>query len=749
MKNEENTTMPTAESVNETREERVQEPLQTELEAVNEPAQQPIDESDEAQDLSEEYTPDGETEEELFDQVPTDAPDEPSLAENSEFSATPAKKLPMFKRLFRGNAKEEKLASMELICEKSGLSENDIYMLFELGYENELGRLVGYENLKQLKSDLQKVESQRETHRYLTSFGYRGANFVSNKHRESIIAAYVRDRRFEIIRLMVISLCTVLLFFIDQPLLLEGTAIGAFALQNGQIWDGISLALLIPAILLSIRPLYAGLRSFFAFSPTPYSFPAILTPIAFIYSIVVIVLQGEMLRVNFLLCCVLLMMSICDMLRLTCELRTFRMLSTDEVKHVLTEASPSKKKLRHNNHIVKIMNDDLGKNIYELHQTQQTIGFFRRFNAMDTAARPFSILIVGMLSLAILFAFVATIYTDSLASALSLAITTLMISMPATFFLAFFYPLCRANRILSRKRCALIGEESVEELRGEKTVVMRDVLMYNAEKIAEVTYREKEDFRRDLRLAGALFRKLGGTLKKIGVTRMSSQEEPQISITRIHEFGIEATADGRTKILAGSVDFLRYHGVRLPRAKVSQALTHAKNTSVVFVAINGVLKLSYEIEYTANSTFEKLVRDLAEGDTLIAISSYDPNLNEAFLKQTRDAQSEHISIRKPGRFEEDHPLDKADTTVVALNEETDVAYPLYAAKGIATVRHFGWRMQLISSILGALAVLLLMLFNPTAPLGISSILAYQALWVTVFTLSVHTELSESRFRVRR
>lgn len=682
---------------------------------------------------------------------PPPAAEQASGEEEASRESATQKKLPLFNRKGHSNLfeTEEELASMELVCEKSGLSQDDVHMLFELGYENELGRLVGYENLKQLKSDLQKVESQHETHRYLTAFGYRGTNFVSNTARASIVAAYVRDRRFEIVRLLVCALCTVLLFFIDQPFLLEGTVFESLAPENARLWDAFSLALVIPPILLSFRHLYAGLRSFFAFSPTPYSFPAILTPLALLYSSVVIVLQGDMLRINFLFSCVLLLTAVCDLLRLCSELRIFRLLSTSDEKFVLTEATPSKKKLRHNGKIVKILNDDLGKNIYEMHKTQQTIGFFRRCNTMSTAHRPFAILTVGMLSLSILYAFVATIYTDNLASALSLAMTTLMVSMPVTFFLAFLYPLSRANRILARKHCALIGEESVEELSGEKTVVLRDTLMYNAEKTAEIAIRENSNFHRDLHLAGALFRKLGGTLKKLGVTRTSPRAEPQITILRVHEYGVEAVADNRIKIHAGSADFLRHNGIRVPREKNVRAGARPTNVSLMYVAIDGVLKLSYEIEYTLHPSFEKLVSDLADGDVVVAIASYDPNLNETFLEQNRNDEIEHVTVRKPGRFEEDKPVDKADTAVVALHQATDLAYPLYAAKSISTVRHFGWRMQLIASILGALAVLLLMIFNPNAPLSITSILAYQALWVTVFTLSAHAELSESRFRFRK
>ena len=45
--------------------------------------------------------------------------------------------------------------AVESILKKNGLSKDDVAMMFELGYESELGRVVGYDNLKKLKNSSQ------------------------------------------------------------------------------------------------------------------------------------------------------------------------------------------------------------------------------------------------------------------------------------------------------------------------------------------------------------------------------------------------------------------------------------------------------------------------------------------------------------------------------------------------------------------------------------------------------------------
>lgn len=659
----------------------------------------------------------------------------------------PAKKRSLFGRKPKLKAADEdKSPTVDAICKKYGLSEDDVSMMFELGYENELGRLIGYDNLKILKRQFFKNTDQEKLHGSRTSFAYRGSEFHSNAQKDSILASYVHDRKFLIIRLLLTALCTVLLFFIDQPDLLMETSFESFLLENRRLADGLGLFLLIPVFALSYQQIFAGFRSFFHFSATPYSFPALLAPVAFAYGILTLILQGEMIRTNFLVAAVFLLMALCDVLRLSCEMRTLRLISAEGPKQVLSEAAPKKKKLRRNGKIVKIVNDDLGKSIYEVRSTEQTAGFFHRFNAMDSAARPFTVLIACMYAFAVFVGFISAIYTGSVSKAFSLGMTVLTLSMPMTLFFAFFYPLSRANRILSRKKCALIGEEAVQDLEGEKTVVFRDTLLYNAEKYTEIAIREGDDLRNDMRLSSALFRKLGGTLKPLGVTLSPSHEEPQISIVRVQDYGVEALVDGQRQLLLGNADYLRRAGVRVPRESTDSEMRRTQNVCVMYLAIDGVLKLSYEISYETKPAFEALISDLADGNVEVAISSCDPNLNDLFVQKSRPEDTEPVSVRKPNRFEEEKPLESADTAVVALGSETDVVYPLYAANGIHTLRRFAWRMQLIASILGAIAVPLLAFFNPETPLGIMPILGYQALWVIVFSLSSHAELSESRFR---
>jgi len=287
---------------------------------------------------------------------------------------------------------DDNLSPMEQITKKSGLTEDDVAMMIGMGYERELARQVGYDLLKNLKKERLQTNEQTDASYYRTAFGYRGQESVANNNRQSAIAAYVRDRGFVIARLAITALCTLLLFFIDQPSFLSESVMKTLFSGKQQTVHLVGLVLLATVFLVSWKQIYAGLRSFFAFQPTPYSVPAMLAPIVFLYSVLTAFISPHVLQFRFLMSTVLLLIALCDFLRINCELNALRLLTTDVPKTVLTEATPLKIKVLNNQKIVKIINDDLGKNIYEIGQSNQILGFFRRCNYMTSAARPFAIM---------------------------------------------------------------------------------------------------------------------------------------------------------------------------------------------------------------------------------------------------------------------------------------------------------------------------------------------------------------------
>ena len=639
----------------------------------------------------------------MTEEIPVDAPEE------IQNQPKPTNLLQRMK-LRREALAEKKMSAMEIIRRRSGFSDDDIEMIFELGYESELGRLVGYDNLKKLKYDHLHRMSRESHKRYRTAFGYCGQDSVTPQNKASIIAKYMYDRKNLVIRTLLTLLALFLVTLLDYPALIGG-GYEAFDASMPLLLPILSAIVMVAATVLSYKQFNAGIRSYFKLKPTPYSTLSVIVPLALLYDIVAMVAQIPMVHINCIATGALLLVCVCDIFRLTSEMRVFRLLATDIPKTVLDPTEPRKKKLRQGKKLIKIINDDLDENFYHVHDAQLTMGFFRRFNELNPSNAPFRILLTLPLVLGFLASFVVAL-TNGLGDALNTFITISMLGMPGVACLGFFFPLSHANNLLTREHCALIGEEAVEEYNESKTVIFNDYRLCRAVSSSELAVRDKsDDLRRDLKLAGILFRKIGGSLEEIGNATATKTADPAVAFVRIADTGVEAVIDNQYHVIAGDANFLKKSGIRIPRETADRALRRAANVGLLYFAVDGVLKLTYDIEYTLDRRFETIAERLADPETSVAIQSYNPNLSEEFLGQIRHSEAIPVRVIKPGKYEPNAVLEISDTGAVALGGESHIVNPLYAAKKINMTKRISFYMQAAAAGIAFVATLVMMLLS--------------------------------------
>ena len=682
----------------------------------------------------------------------SDKPLEPVASPSPREKHSTAPKSPVSslhrRRQQKQQQREQEVSAAESILQKCGMTETDVAMMFELGYENELGRMVGYENLKILKNEHLRRNAQSNRDYGGTAPGYRGKEYTGEDQRDSVLAAYTKDRNRLILRISFTALLTLLLLFLDLPHLV-GAPLTEISLQFPYLFPLLSILVLAGVVLLSRRILWSGLIRFLQFEATPYSVCAVILPPVLVYDVVALLLSGSVLPVNFLAASSVLVTLVCDACRMMGEVQAFRLLSQEGVKTVLEPATPVKKKLRRGDSVVKIINEDMGDTVYRVSSARQAIGFFRRFNYASTSHRGFNASILTAFSLATLLAFGEAVYTASVPSALSAFMTVLFLSLPCAAVAAYVYSLFTANRLLREKDCVLVGNEAIDEYDCKKTVIFRDGDLCEAQKQTEVSFREDSDFRRDFQLCGMLFRKLGGPLGQLIAKPRTVKEDPSVSILRISDSGVEAMAEDRYHLLAGSDEFLRRNGIAVPKESTDKALRRTPNVAVLYVAVDGILKLSFEIEYNCKTSFEQIISDLAFCDTVVGLHSYDPNLNDAFIPLCRPSRTDPVRVIKPTHYDTENAADVADTGAVSLNDPLNIVYPLLAATGIGLVRRFCFRMQIIAAILGGAAAALLSVFGQGQLLNVFSIAAYQLFWLAIFLFSTHFELNRTTLRFRK
>ena len=655
------------------------------------------------------------------EEIPVDAPEE---VPKKEKTSSILQRMQMRREALA----EKKMSAMEIIRRRSGFSDDDIEMIFELGYESELGRLVGYDNLKKLKYDHLHRMSRESNKRYRTAFGFCGQDSITPQNINCTMAKYMNDRRFLIIRTLITAFALLLVMIFDYPALLGG-AFAELAVSLPLLYPILSTVIMVAATVLSYKQFNAGIRSYFKLIPTPYSTLSVVVPFALLYDIVAMATHTPMLGLNCIAMASVLLICLCDIFRLTSEMRVFRLLSTDAIKTVLEPTEPRKKKLKQGKKLIKIINDDLDEGFYHIHDASLTVGFFRRFNEMEAAHKPFRILLTLPIILGFVAGFVVTL-TSGLSDALNTFAAITVLGLPGAACFGFFFPLSLANNLLTHSNCALIGEEAVEEYSESKTIIFNDYRLCQALSCSELAVREKnDDLRRDLKLANILFRKIGGSLAEIGKATATKSPDPAVSLVRIADTGVEAVIDNQYHVIAGDAMFLKKSGIRIPKETADRALRRAENVGVLYFAVDGLLKLTYDIEYALDPSFEVIAKRLADETTSVAIQSYNPNLTEEFLEQMRYDNTVPVRVIKPGKYESDAVLEISDTGAVSLGGETHIANPLYAAKKINQIRKISFYMQTAAAIIAFVGTLVMMLTAQQSILTPALFGIYYLAWV--------------------
>lgn len=142
----------------------------------------------------------------------------------------------------------------------------------------------------------------------------------------------------------------------------------------------------------------------------------------------------------------------------------------------------------------------------------------------------------------------------------------------------------------------------------------------------------------------------------------------------------------------------------------------------MYVAIDGVLKLSYEIEYSTSPDFEAMAELLAETDTVTAIQSYDPNLCEAFLRSSRGEDAPMCGSSSPADMSRTACRRSRIPAFWHWESRPTLHVPSAPQAGIIRARQIGYRALCVLSVAGAAVGVILGFRSSEVPAAVSVLL---------------------------
>ena len=308
--------------------------------------------------------------------------------------------------------------------------------------------------------------------------------------------------------------------------------------------------------------------------------------------------------------------------------------------------------------------------------------------------------------------------------------TTLLVAMPASFFIALTRPFAVLERRLHSVGTVLCGWKGVEGLSGKYLYPLNDQDLFplGSVKMNGVKFYGDRDPETVIAYAAALMHANGGGLAPIFDKLLSSRNGIRYSAENLQFYG-NGGIGGEVNdepVLMGTLEFLKEMGVEIPEGTmVKQA---------VYVSVDGDFSGLFAITYNR-------LRSVASGMSTICSSrrirpvilAKDFLLTGSFLKEIFGLRSRRTLF--PTRAEclaLEAKQAEGDAPALALTTRegfSSVAYAITGARALNTASRLGLAVHMIGGILGMLIMAALAVLGAVHLLSPVHILVYQLIWL--------------------
>ena len=308
--------------------------------------------------------------------------------------------------------------------------------------------------------------------------------------------------------------------------------------------------------------------------------------------------------------------------------------------------------------------------------------------------------------------------------------TSLLVAVPASFFLSLTRPAAVLERRLHMVGTVLCGWQGVKALCGKLVFPLGDEDLFprGATKLNGVKFYGDRDPDEAISYSTALMCAAGGNLESVFRQLLESRSCREYTAENVQTYpngGIGGEVEGES-VLLGSLSFLKDMGVEIPEGTMV--------TQAVYAAIDGQLCAVFAITYARmRSAAAGLVSLCASRKILPVMTCGDFMLTESFLRSKFRARTRRLVF--PGREERRELLSKTPAegapalALTTRDELVSAAYAGSGARALYTASRLGVAIHMVGGILGMLIMAALAYLGSTQLLTPTHILLYQLVWM--------------------
>ena len=503
------------------------------------------------------------------------------------------------------------------------------------------------------------------------AWAYRGEEYRDHSQDETIQAAYNKNRAAVLVKLIVSALICGLVGFMENIGLFGFLLIRPFEpTENPGVFIWTVMGLTLAAALLCLRQLKNGAVSLFKFDPEPHAITLVSLVISIVCDIVMLVMRPEQLMLyNFPTVLCLTLTLLYELLVICREKNSFDVVSSEAVRY-----SP-RRESRHIEGRYNALHNPNGagehRRVYSMTACRFSEGYFRRTNEKKKGVYVLNFMLLPLLAVAFVELVISLMVGSGVDVALRTFAATVQIALPVPLLLALVVPHLCASLRLRRRGCAILGESAVDEFSRPKLLVFEDRAMFPADRIGTKGLKLYDGFELYdvLVKTGSLFAAIGGPLGELFEADNAKYHRIRdVSLTRVERGGVEAVLEGKTKILAGQIDFIEKYGIYPKRMPRDEQLAAEGVVSVIYIVIDSRPAARLYADYRTDEAFEKQISALCSSHDGAAICTSDPGIDENMISRKRSCGDYQLAVIRPGMIRDGEEQESFDSGIVSLGD---------------------------------------------------------------------------------
>lgn len=315
--------------------------------------------------------------------------------------------------------------------------------------------------------------------------------------------------------------------------------------------------------------------------------------------------------------------------------------------------------------------------------------------------------------------------------------------------LVVMLPMLSASRKTNERRAAILGYSAVEDFSSVNSVLVEAKTLFPAGSVSirniwdynkngkngsqrvtideAIIYAASLAVSSDSILADPLFNMLNykpALLKKVS--------------NCVYESGLGVSGwIGSRRVLLGSRDHMKSHGITVPDSKKETAL-NKKNDEVIYLAVAGEVCMLFFVTLTANPQVKHQVQKLARNDVSLVVKTVDGALTEGVISELFDIYADNVRIipaEAHDTFDEHTKYaGKGSAAVSCDGTFSSLASAINGAKALSERIRLGCIMEIFGIALGVLLVFIFAIFRNYSLLNGFWIAGYNIVWLLLTML---------------